>query len=243
MACNFRAVCATAMHHPAFSHPSAGLPAPALRASLRRPRSTAAAAALLALAALVLLAAGLPARAERDDRNKPMTVDSSGAQPDVVDLNQQKAVFTGNVVITQGTMQIHADRVEVSQDKEGNRLGFAFGSPQHPATFRQRRDRPDEWSEGEAQRIEYDSAANRIRFIGNAQLRMLRGTTVTDQASAALITYDTAADTVALNGAGEGTATPANPGGRTTVVFTPRPASGAAPKPLELPPAASGAGR
>jgi len=87
-----------------------------------------------------------------------------------------------------------------------------------------------------------------VRFIGNARLRMLQGTTVTDQASAALITYDTAADTVALNGAGEGTVTPTNPGGRTTVVFTPRPASGAAPRPLVLPgpasePAGSGAER
>jgi len=229
------------MHSSPPPRPLAGPPALPARG---RP----AAGLALALAAAALLAAVLPARAEREDRNKPMTVDSSGAVPDVVDLSKQKAVFTGNVVITQGTLQIHADRVEVSQDKEGNRLGYAFGSSDHPATFRQRRDRPEEWSEGEAQRIEYDSAANRVRFIGNARLRMLHGETVTDQASAALITYDTAADTVALNGAGEGTVTPANPGGRTTVVFTPRPASGAAPKPLELPApapdaAASGAGR
>ena len=228
MVCNFRAACTTAMHPPARPRPLAGLPA-----SLVRGRSPAGAA--LALAGCALLAAGSPARAEREDRNKPMTVDSSGAVPDVVDLSKQKAVFTGNVVITQGTLQIHADRVEVSQDKEGNRLGYAFGSSEHPATFRQKRDRPDEWSEGEALRIEYDSAANRVRFIGSAHIRMLHGATVTDQASAALITYDTAADTVALNGAGDGTATPANPGGRTTVVFTPRPASGAAPKPLERP--------
>jgi lipopolysaccharide export system protein LptA len=187
------------------------------------------------VAAALAAACALPAQAEREDRNQPMTVDSSGAAPDVVDLNKQSAVFTGNVVITQGTLQIHADRVEVSQDKEGNRLGFAFGTPGHPATFRQRRDRPDEWSEGEAQRIEYDSAGNRVRFIGDAHLRMLQGTTVTDQASAALITYDTAADTVALNGGPSNTVSPASPAGRTTVVFTPRPASGAAPGPLELP--------
>ena len=219
------------MHPSARSRPIAGLPALPVRG---RPGVGRALALPCVLAAAALLAAG-GARAEREDRNKPMTVDSSGAVPDVVDLSQQKAVFTGNVVITQGTLQIHADRVEVSQDKDGNRLGFAFGSTEHPATFRQKRDRPDEWSEGEAQRIEYDSAANRVRFIGNARLRMLHAETVTDQASAALITYDTAADTVALNGAGEGSATPTNPGGRTTVVFTPRPASGVAPKPLTLP--------
>jgi lipopolysaccharide export system protein LptA len=242
MVCNFRAVYATAMPQP----PRLSLPADlaAVPARPARLRPTPARATLGPLAAaLALMAATAPcAHAERDDRNKPMTVDSNGAQPDVVDLAQQKAVFTGNVVITQGTLQIHADRVEVSQDKEGNRLGFAYGSAEHPATFRQRRDRPDEWSEGEAQRIEYDSAANRVRFIGNAHLRMLHGATITDQASAALITYDTAADTVALNGAGDGSATPANPGGRTTVVFTPRQqASGPAPKPLELPPPSAAA--
>jgi lipopolysaccharide export system protein LptA len=232
------------MHQPAhYFPPGAFANAQARGTTPRRPTTQTGGIARAAVAGAVAALAGwgLPAQAEREDRNKPMTVDSSGSQPDVVDLSKQSAVFTGNVVITQGTLQIHADRVEVSQDKEGNRLGFAFGSAEHPATFRQKRDRPDEWSEGEATRIEYDSAANRVRFIGNAHLRMLTGTTVTNQASAALITYDTAADTVALNGGVEGTATPGNPGGRTTVVFTPKPASGVPPKPLELPPPAPAA--
>jgi len=200
----------------------------------------------------LLTALGLagPAQAEKADRTKPMSIDSNGSQPDVVDLNKHSAVFTGNVVITQGTLQIHADRVEISEDPSGERLGIAFGTPGNPARFRQRRDRPDEWSEGDGQRIEYDSAANRVRLVGDAHLRMLRGDAVTDTASAALITYDTAADTIALNGGGSRTTengtTSTTSGGRTTVVFTPRPASGPekVQKPLELPPpAASGAGQ
>ena len=202
-----------------------------------------------AAVALALAAAG-PARAERADRTKPMTIDSSGAVPDVVNLNKHSAVFTGNVVITQGTLVIHADKVEVSEDPDGQRLGTAFGSPGHPATFRQKRDGgADEYSEGEADRIEYDSSANRVRFIGNAHLRMLRGSVVTDQATAANITYDTAADTIALVGGTRtnnpsGTTTTTG-GGRTTVVFTPKPPSSApAPEPLKLPaPAASGSAR
>jgi lipopolysaccharide export system protein LptA len=211
----------------------------------RAPRTGTAASVAAALLAATLAAS--PAHAEKGDRTKPMTIDSNGAQPDVVDLSKHSAVFTGNVVITQGTLQIHADRVEVSEDPSGARLGYAFGSPGNPARFRQKRDRPDEWSEGDAQRIEYDSAANRVRFIGDAHLRMLRGDTVTDTASAALITYDTAADTIALNGGGtrssdKGTTTTSS-GGRTTVVFTPRPASGPPRevKPLELPPPAASA--
>ncbi len=193
-----------------------------------------------ALAAAALTLAAAPAQAERADRSKPMSVSSTGANPDVVDLKKHSAVFVGNVIITQGTLEIHADRVEVSEDPDGQRLGFAFGSAERPATFRQKRDGEDEYSEGDATRIEYDSAANRVRFVGAAHLRMLKGTVVTDQANAALITYDTATDTIKL-GSGDASTAAASSGGRTTVVFTPKAAGSAPPpKPLELPTPASG---
>ncbi len=195
-------------------------------------------AVLAAAAALALAASSV--HAERADRGKPMSVTSTGENPDIVDLKKHSAVFVGNVVITQGTLEIHADRVEVSEDPDGQRLGYAFGSATRPATFRQKRDGEDEYSEGDATRIEYDSAANRVRFVGAAHLRMLKGTVVTDQANAALITYDTATDTIKL-GAGEAGTPAASSGGRTTVVFTPKsPGSAPAPKPLELPTPASG---
>jgi lipopolysaccharide export system protein LptA len=190
--------------------------------------------AALAGAAAIALAAPA-AHAERADRTKPMSVSSTGANPDVVDLKKHSAVFVGNVVITQGTLEIHADRVEVSEDPDGQRLGFAYGSAEHPATFRQKRDGEDEYSEGDATRIEYDSAANRVRFVGAAHLRMLKGTVVTNQANAALITYDTATDTIKL-GAGDASASAASSSGRTTVIFTPKAQSSSAkePPPLKL---------
>jgi len=211
-------------------------------AAPRRPGVAGSRAAIVAAAALALASAG--AHAEKADRGKPMSVTSAGQAPDVVDLKKHSAVFTGDVVITQGTLEIHADRVEVSEDPDGQRLGYAFGSAAKPATFRQKRDGVDEFSEGDAQRIEYDSAANRVRFVGAAHLRMLKGSVVTDQASAALITYDTATDTVKL-GSGTAEGVPASSaGGRTTVVFTPKaPSSAPPPKPLELPTPASGSGK
>ncbi len=203
-------------------------------------------AGLCAALAVAATALASPAHAERADRTKPMSVTSSGGNPDVVDLKKHSAVFVGNVIITQGTLEIHADRVEVSEDPDGQRLGFAYGSPEHPATFRQKRDGEDEYSEGDSTRIEYDSAANRVRFVGAAHLRMLKGTVVTDQANAQLITYDTATDTIKL-GSGEGTAASAAGGGRTTVVFTPKapPPSPRAVEPLKLdtPTAASGSAK
>ena len=186
--------------------------------------------AVMACAALAAIAPA--AHAERADRTKPMSITTEGNKPDVIDVKKNSAVFTGNVVITQGTLVIRADRVEVSEDPDGQRLGYAFGSPGHPATFRQKRDGEDEYSEGDASRIEYDSAANRVRFVGAAHLRMLKGTTVTNHANSDLITYDTASETIQL--------TP-EPGGHSTVVFTPKTASSAPPpKPLELPAPASG---
>jgi len=211
----------------------------------RRPGAVGPCAALALVAALV----ASPAHAEKADRTKPMSVTSAGANPDVVDLKKHSAVFVGNVIITQGTLEIHADRVEVSEDPDGQRLGTAFGSAEHPATFRQKRDGEDEYSEGDATRIEYDSAANRVRFVGAAHLRMLKGTVVTDQANAALITYDTATDTIKL-GSGSGATTAADgttsttSGGRTTVVFTPKAPSSSprvvAPLKLDGPAPASG---
>jgi lipopolysaccharide export system protein LptA len=133
----------------------------------------------------------------------------------------------------------------VSEDPDGQRLGFAYGNAEHPATFRQKRDGEDEYSEGDATRIEYDSAANRVRFVGAAHLRMLKGTVVTNQANAALITYDTATDTIKL---GSDASTPAaSSSGRTTVIFTPKaPSSSANPPPplkLDTPVPASGTSR
>jgi len=201
-----------------------------------------------ALAAVALACAGPLAHAEKADRTKPMSVTSGGDHPDVVDLKNHSATFTGNVVITQGTLEIHADRVEVSQDPDGNQLGYAFGSSAKPATFRQKRDGVDEFSEGDAQKIEYDSAANRVRFVGAAHLRMLKGSTVTDTASAALITYDTASETIKLTGDGGSAgsasgngATQTTTGGRTTITFTPKAASEPKTVPrLELDKPASG---
>jgi len=153
--------------------------------------------------------------AERADRSKPMTIQSNGEEPAVMDLNRHTAVLIGGVAITQGTLEIHAERVEISEDPKGPTRGIAFGLPGNPARFRQKGDGPDEWTEGNASRIEYDSDANRTRFVGDAQLRLLHGIVTTYSVSAPIITYDAKAAPVVLGG------------GRPTLVLEPR--AGAAP--------------
>jgi len=179
----------------------------------------------LAAACLLLLATALPAQAEKADRLKKMEVESD--QPGKVDLQNQIVVFNGNVVVTKGTMVIRANRIEVRESPEGYQYATAIGSSNQLAGFRQKREGVNEFIEGEAERLEYDSKADTIRFVNKASVKRLRGTAVADEVTGALITYDNTAELFTVSG-GATAATPANPTGRVRAVLTPRPDSPAA---------------
>ncbi len=163
-------------------------------------------------------AQALPAHAEKADRFKPITIqaDSTGQ----LDLQKQVAVFSGNVVVTKGTMLIHAARIEVSKTPGGYDTAVAFGAPGRPATFRQKRDGVDEYMDGEADRLEYDGKTDVVRFINNAAVRRLRGATLADEITGQLVTYDATSDVMSVSGGAAPTA--ANPSGRVRAVLTPR---------------------
>ena len=164
------------------------------------------------------LALAAPAHAEKADRFKPITIqaDSTGQ----LDLQKQVAVFSGNVIVTKGTMVIHAARIEVSKTPGGYDAAVAFGAPGRPATFRQKRDGADEYMDGEAERLEYDGKTDVVRFINNAAVRRLRGATLADEITGNLVTYDSTSDVMSVSGGAAATA--ANPGGRVRAVLTPR---------------------
>lgn len=182
-----------------------------------------------ALLALLIGAALLgPAQAEKADRGKPLTIEAD--QPGSVDLLKQVVVFNGNVVVAQGTMSIRAERVEVRERPDGHRSATALGSSGKPASFRQKRDGVDETIEGSAERIEYDSRGDVVRFTGNALVRRLRGNTPADEISGSVITYDNGNETFNVQGAGTtpGAASAAG-NGRVRVVITPKPEVAPAP--------------
>jgi lipopolysaccharide export system protein LptA len=110
------------------------------------PRCSFFATALLWGSALAL--ASFPTLAEKADRFKELTVEAD--QSSSGDLLNQVFVFNGNVVVTKGTMIIRAQRIEVRESPDGYRSAVAIGSPSQHATFRQKRDAPDEWIEGDA---------------------------------------------------------------------------------------------
>lgn len=166
----------------------------------------------------------MPAQAEKADRGKPMEVlaDKSGT----ADLKAQVSRFTGNVVITQGTLTIKADRVEVRQTGEGFYAGTAWGAAGVPVTYRQKRDGLDEWVEGAADRVEFDGKTEVLKLIGNGVARRVRSKEVVDEITGTLIVWNHAAEEFSVQGSssagGPGT------GSRARMVFTPPPGSAAA---------------
>lgn len=189
---------------------------------------------------VLLLAIALPvAHAEKADRSKPLTIEAD--QPGTLDLVKQVVVFNGNVVVAQGTMAIRAERVEVRERADGHRSATAVGVGGKPASFKQKRDGVDEWIEGVAERIEYDSRGDVVRFAGNAQVRRLRGGAPADEITGALITYDSGNETFSVQGAPAPVAGAASGSGngRIKVTLAPRPekpdAAASAPAPVSAP--------
>jgi len=181
--------------------------------------------------AVALVASASLAQAEQADRAKPMNIEADSMRYD--DL-KQTSVFTGNVVVTKGTIIIRGARIDVRQDPEGYQYGVVTAAPGKLAYFKQKRDAgSDEWIEGESEVIEYDSRADNVKFVRRAVMRRLIGATVNDESSGPLIVYDQSNDTFTVNGAplppNAGVA--AQPGSRVRAILTPK----AAPAPAAAP--------
>lgn len=172
--------------------------------------------------------------AERADRDKPMNAEADTLRYDDA---RQTSVFSGNVVITKGSIVLRGAQVEVRQDAQGGQFGLVTGSEAAPASFRQKRDVSDEFIEGQALRIEYDSKADVMRLIGSAVLRRYRGNQLNDETSGGVIVYNGSNDMFTVDSGGATNRSPANPTGRVRAMLTPVPknetsAPPAAPLPL-----------
>jgi lipopolysaccharide export system protein LptA len=184
---------------------------------MRKPHAK---AAVGVLACLALLAPAV--HAERADRDKPINLEA-----DTMEVNDatKVSVYQGNVRLTQGTLQILADKLVVKQDADGFSTGTAYGNP---ASFRQKRDGVDEYIEGWAQRIEYDGKRDKLELFTNARVK--RGQ---DEVRGSYISYDGRTEFFQVKG-GKEAATDVSPKGRVRAVIQ--------PKPKSPPPAPSGEG-
>ncbi|MDB5793904.1 MAG: lptA [Noviherbaspirillum sp.] len=172
---------------------------------------------LLQLFLLGMLAA-TGVRAEKADSEKPTNVEADQmAYDDVKQIN----TFTGNVLLTRGTLVMRAARLVVTQDPAGYQFATLYAAPGALATFRQKRDGgPNLWIEGEAERIEYDGKAEMVKLFAKAKIRRLEGTKPTDEVQGEFISYDSRAEFFAVNNTPTGENKPG--GGRIKAVIQPR---------------------
>jgi lipopolysaccharide export system protein LptA len=176
---------------------------------------------LAAALGLTLALAANAAHADKSDREKPINYAA-----DTGDVNYQTKIGTlaGNVVVTQGTLVIHADRIVMKQNPDNSLSATAYGNP---VTFRQKRDGTDEYYDGYAQRVEYDGAKEFLQLFDRALLR--RGQ---DEIRSNYISYNVATEYFKAEGRAESVPLPddSGPGKRVRGVFQPKSESAPATK-------------
>lgn len=152
--------------------------------------------------------------AEKADREKPAIITSEHLAGD----DQHKVVvYDGHVTLTQGTLVITTDKLTGTQDAEGFQKGVATGGKDGLARFRQKKEGKDEYIEGEAERIEYDSRTDKVKLFVRALFRSGQNET-----RGQYIEYDGYTEQYAVNN----TPNPAakkNGDGLITTVITPKP--------------------
>lgn len=151
------------------------------------------------------------ALAETADREQPIDLEA-----DNVTVNDAKktSVYTGNVILTQGTLVIHADRLVVREDANGFQHSTSYGNP---TTFKQKQEGKDEYIQGSAQRIEYDGRMDKVQLYTKAWVK--RGE---DIVNGEYIMYDAGAEYAEVIGGGSPAASSTAPKGRVRAVIQPK---------------------
>lgn len=136
----------------------------------------------LCLLGLVLCLGASHAWALKSDSKQPIHLEADSAD---IDDATKTSVFTGNVVMTQGSIRITGNYLKTIQKatKGGGDSYLAKGGPAH---FEQEVEgKPGEFVRGHADAIQYYSDSEFLHLIGNAYINQEGDTVQTDQ-----ITYD-----------------------------------------------------
>ena len=135
-----------------------------------------------------------PVLAERADSNKPVHLESDRATVKNTGRSNNEnrvSVFTGNVILTQGTMIIRSDKMEIEEDEDGFQSFVAYGNL---VSYRQKSEGKDEYVEGWGERMEFDSRADKVEFFNQARLR--RGS---DEVHGEYISYESTTEFFQVN--------------------------------------------
>ncbi|MDB5798456.1 MAG: lptA [Paucimonas sp.] len=171
---------------------------------------------ILALLPLFIAGAG---HAEKADREKATNVEANQMAYDEI---KQVNTFTGNVVLTRGTLVMHAEKMVVVQDAAGYQFATLTAPRGGMTTFRQKRDGgPDLWMEAQAgDRIEYDGKNEVAKLYSRARIRLLEGKKVTDEVEGDFISYDSKTEYYTVNNTTSGESKPG--AGRIRATIQPR---------------------
>jgi len=188
--------------------------------------------ALTLLAWAAFLAAPM-AMAEKADSKLPMNIEADALKHDE---SAQITTFTGRVQVTKGSLVLRSEKLEVQQDKEGKQVAHLWAAKGERAFFRQKREGLDEFTEGEAETVSYDSQADKITLTGRAELRSYRGQALSDRLQGHLIVFDNTTEVFTVDGK---TNTGSHPLGsqRIKATLTPRNSADEGPKGNSLVPA------
>lgn len=123
-----------------------------------------------------------PAWALKSDSKQPINLEADSAD---IDDAKKTSVFTGSVVMTQGSIRITGDYLKIVQ-KAGKSGGDSYWVRGNPAHFQQEVEgKPGEFVRGHASQIQYYSDSEFLHLIDNAHITQEGDTVNTDQ-----ITYD-----------------------------------------------------
>jgi lipopolysaccharide export system protein LptA len=98
------------------------------------------------------------------DNQQPIHVEADSLE---VRDNDNISIYTGNVKLTQGSLEVHSDRLTLYF--EDNKILILMKMAGSPATFRQLNDSNLEII-GEALKIEYRESESTLLLLGNAKL-------------------------------------------------------------------------
>ena len=179
-----------------------------------RPYSTSSAARVSRLFGVLSLGfvCVLPqAFAERADKEKPAVISADRQDGNNLD---QVHIYTGDVVLTKGTIIVRGDKLTIKEDPEGYNFGTAIATkPNKLAYFKQKREGVDEYIEGQAERIEYDEKSDTIRLFNRAVVKRLVAGRDADELRGDRINYNSRTELYSADG---------SPGKRTNSILQPK---------------------
>lgn len=133
----------------------------------------------------------------------PVSVLAQPAEPDTVILSdtldyddiKRQSIFNGNVILTRGNLNLHADRVTVNEQADGSQHAIATVQQSPRVLVRQETPEKYEIIKGQSIRAEYHSASEQLTLIGQAVLTRSICGKVIDSIQGERIIYNKKTDT------------------------------------------------